>query len=100
MLYLWPLLDVVSTAASLLGGEHVVSWPDSRQMITFLLAYCFYFCFYSTTVYLTLYNNWFKQMSKTLGWRTYNLSATARTKCSQNKTYMKCDAVFAACVMQ
>lgn len=49
MLDLWPLLNAVSTAASLLGGEPDTSWPDSSQV-----AYCFYFCLYSTTVCLTL----------------------------------------------
>lgn len=41
MLDLWTLLSAVFTAASLLGGEPVVSWPDSSQMITFLLASAF-----------------------------------------------------------
>lgn len=54
MLDSWTLLNAVSTAASLLGGEPVMSWPDSSQVITFLLAFLFYFCLYSITVYLAL----------------------------------------------
>lgn len=45
MLDLWPLLNAVSMAASLLGGEPAVSWPDSSQVITFFAGLLLLFLF-------------------------------------------------------